>query len=273
MKVRDKLWMFACRAHENDTFLGKREHFFEEGVIKYSRITPAEGAFMLDIPNILMVCADGVPIPFSDDAYGYAESFCRMDRVVWSSVGSGGFRTGNEEAFICELAKRYHNIHGALLDDFLIRYPATDEGRESMKADLATIRQKLSGAPHPMELWVTLYTHQFGTLVPAFFDDIDTITLWTWNHEDLVDLKSNFEWLENKLPKQKKMLGIYLYDYPSGHILTNEEMELQCEYGLKLLKEGRIDGMIFCANCVMGVQLESEYWLRNWIAQVKNIDL
>jgi hypothetical protein len=50
-------------------------------------------------------------------------------------------------------------------------------------------------------------------------------------------------------------------------------MQLQCEYGLSLLKEKRIDGMIFLTNCVMGVGLPSEYWLRNWIDQVKNMEL
>ena len=55
--------------------------------------------------------------------------------------------------------------------------------------------------------------------------------------------------------------------------LLNEYMELQCEYGLKLLREGRADGLIFLTNCVMGVGLPSEYWLRDWIDRVKNIEL
>ena len=76
--------MFGVRAHDDDNFLGKRADIGsnKEDVIKWSRITPAEGAFMLDIPNILMVNSDGVPAPFSDDAYGYMESFCRK-RLMW----------------------------------------------------------------------------------------------------------------------------------------------------------------------------------------------
>ena len=27
-----------------------------------------------------------IPAPYSNDAYGYAESFCRMDRVIWSAI-------------------------------------------------------------------------------------------------------------------------------------------------------------------------------------------
>jgi hypothetical protein len=37
------------------------------------------------------VNSDGIPVPFSADAYGYAESFCRMKKVLWSITGSGGF--------------------------------------------------------------------------------------------------------------------------------------------------------------------------------------
>lgn len=271
--VRDKLWMFGVRAHDDDNFLGKRKDFGYEGVIKWSRITPAEGAFMLDIPNVLMVNSDGVPAPYSDDAYGYMESFCRMDRVLWSSIGSGGFRAGNEEAFIVELANRYPNVCGTMLDDFFLRYPDTKEGKAAMKAELKEMRRKLSVAPRPMEIWVTLYTHQFATLDPECLEDVDGISLWTWEHDELAQLEENFYILEEKLPKQKKLLGVYLYDYPSGHVLTDEEMEHQCGFGLKMLQEGRIDGILFCDNCVMGVRLESEFWLRDWINKVKNIQL
>ena len=31
--------------------------------------------------------------------------------------------------------------------------------------------------------------------------------------------------------------------------------------------------MIFCDNNVMGVGLQSEYWLRNWIDKVGDIEL
>ena len=101
MKVRDKLWLFCSRAHDDDVWLGKS---FENRFTRWSRITPAEGAAMLDVPNVIMVGSDGVPAPYSAEAYGYMESFCRMKNVVWSIVGSGGFRAGNEEKFVCDFS-------------------------------------------------------------------------------------------------------------------------------------------------------------------------
>ena len=104
MKIRDKFWLFASRAHDDDIWLGKSTN---DRLTRWSRITPAEGALMLGVPNVIMIGSDGDPAPFSAEAYGYMESFCRMKEVVWSITGSGGFRTGNEERFICELAKKY----------------------------------------------------------------------------------------------------------------------------------------------------------------------
>ena len=88
-RVRDKFWMFGVKAHQDDVWFYRKKNDRE---LWKSRITPTEGAHMLDIPNMIMVNCDGDPAPYSDEAYGYAESFCRMDKVLWSSAGSGGFR-------------------------------------------------------------------------------------------------------------------------------------------------------------------------------------
>ena len=42
---------------------------------------------------------------------------------------------------------------------------------------------------------------------------------------------------------------------------------------LKMVLEKRAEGIIFLTNCVMGVGLPSDYWLRDWIDRVKNIEL
>ena len=64
-------------------------------------------------------------------------------------------------------------------------------------------------------------------------------------------------------------MGIYMFDFPTGMPVPLELMEHQCELGLKLIREGRLDGMILEANSVMGVGLPSELWLRKWLDKVK----
>jgi hypothetical protein len=92
---------------------------------------------------------------------------------------------------------------------------------------------------------------------------------------DVVDLQTRHRpaAIEDKYKGKKILLGIYLYDFYNRRPVSNEMMELQCNYALELLKEGRIDGMIFEANSTMGVQLPSEYWLRDWIKQVKYTEI
>ena len=270
MKVRDKLWLFASRAHDDDIWLGKS---MEDRFTRWSRITPAEGAAMLDVPNVIMVGSDGDPAPFSAEAYGYMESFCRMQNVVWSITGSAGFRTGNEEKFICELAKRYPNVTGAFADDFL-GAGQTEGMTAAEKGDMVrSIRDTLAAAPRPISMWLTVYTRDLNTLDREVYGLFDKLSLWTWEYPELEKLEENFQKLEDRFPDRGKYLGIYMYDYPSGTPVPERYMALQCEYGLRLLREGRIEGMIFLTNCVMGVGLPSEYWLREWIDRVKDIEL
>ena len=102
---------------------------------------------------------------------------------------------------------------------------------------------------------------------------IDGLTLWTWNCSELPLLEERFCRIEESFPDQKKLLGIYMYDFPAKSPVPTELMEHQCELGLRLMKEGRLDGMIFEANSVMGVGLSSELWLREWMEKVKNTEI
>ena len=263
--ARDKFWIFGVRAHQDDIWLGKAR---EDRAYCRSRITPAEAALMLDVPNMLMINCDGEPVPFSTTAYGYAESFCRMRKVLWGATGSGGFRVGNEEKFICDLAEKYPNIGGAFMDDFFGKFRGKPDAAEQAEALLREIRGGLDKACRPMELYVVWYTHEFE-VDPRLLGYIDGLTLWTWNCAELVQLEERFGRIEQSFPKQKKLFGIYMYDFPSGKPVPVELMELQCELGLRLMREGRLDGMIFEANSVMGVGLPSELWLRRWLEEKK----
>lgn len=269
--MRDKLWIFGVRAHQDDIWLFNSPEVTK--TIPTSRITPAEAALMLDVPNVLMLNCDGVPAPFSDDAYGYMESFCRMKNVLWNSTGSGGFRVGNEEAFICELANRYPNVTGTYLDDLFLRFSAEADSKEKCSAFLAEVREKLDRAPRRMDIYATWYTHDIDSLEPKIMDYIDGLALWTWKSEELPLLEERLNKIAEAFPKQKKLLGIYFYDFNSRKPVPVELMKHQCETGLRLLKEGKIDGMIFEANSTMGVRLPSELWLREWLEEVKYTEI
>ena len=265
--AKDKFWIFGVRAHQDDGWIGtnyaQRRHY----QLRTSRITPTEAAHMLDVNNMLLINCDGIPVPFSEEAYGYAESFCRMDRVFWGASGSDGFVVGNEADFICRLAEDYPNICGAFLDDFF--------SKDDAEQVISGVRETLDKAPRPMEIYTTWYPQKEGEdktseLIKKY---VDGLTIWTWNSDDLVHLEEVFEKAEKDFPDKKKLLGIYMYDFPNARPLTDEQMAHQCNLGLKWLKEGRLDGMIFEANSVMGVRFPSEMWLRKWIEEVKYTEI
>ncbi len=273
--VRDKFYFFGSRAHDDDIYFGvpgrNRTH-------TWSRISPAEGAHMLGVPNMILVSSDGDPVPFSSEAYCYMESFCRMKNVLWSVVGSCGFRSVREEEFICELAEKYPNVTGAYIDDMFVGDDLfgdgkTDSREEEFTQKIIDIRNKLNKSSRPLELWATCYVKDVEKFSAKMYDPIDVIAVWNMNTDDITKLEEDIQTYEKLLPQKRKVLGIYLYDYKKGASVSKELMEIQCEKGLKWLKEGRIEGMVFLTNCVMGIGLESEYWLRDWIDKVGDEEL
>lgn len=272
--ARDKFWLFGVRAHQDDCWFGPCTKKETRRKFQYSRITPAEGAFILDIPNVIMVVCDGEPANFSHDAYGYAESFYRMKQVQWSVTGSDGFCSGNEEAFICKLAEDYPNITGIYLDDFFgspeMKASGSQEEIDRLaKEKLEQISKNLEAAPRPLDIHMVYYTRNMGESDPSVFDKVTTLSMWTWRSEELPLLQEKFETMESWFPDKKKMIGIYMFDFPAGRSIPIELMEHQCNFALQMLKEGRIDGIIFEANSTMGMRMESELWLRQWIEKHK----
>ena len=272
--ARDKFWMFGVRAHQDDKWLmpavqgTKTPHFYD------SRITPAEGALLLDTPNMLMVVCDHEPAPYSKNAIGYMESFYRMNKVLWGANRMGKLNE-YELGFILELAEKYPNLSGVFMDDvssILRKKSIPEEEKPRLFLEmLVKTKDILSRASRPLESYITWYWHEDP--VPGMMDYIDGVSLWTWDSNELPLLKERFESAESKLKDTKIMLGIYMYDFKNRKPVSLEHMELQCNYALDLLKEGRIDGIIFEANSVMGVNLPSEHWLREWVDKVKYTEI
>jgi len=108
--VRDRLWIFCCAANSDFPSMQRR-----------SVMTPAEGAFFLGVPNIIMVQSSTTEAkygrlepPFAQHMYALRP----LKRVVWSVVGSGGFSDPKETAEVLDLAKTQPSFVGAMLDDF-----------------------------------------------------------------------------------------------------------------------------------------------------------
>ena len=271
--ARDKFWMFGVRPHQDDTWLmpavqgTKTEHFY------HSRISPAEGAFILDIPNMMMIPCDFDPAPFSKNAIGYMESFYPMEQVFWGACRMGVYNE-NDLNFILQLAKKYPKLKGVFLDDVsssLRKIESYEERCRVCNDLLSRTKQHLAKAGRPLETTITWYWHEDP--LPGMLEHVDGFSFWTWDSTELPLLQQRFECCEEKYVGKKIYIGIYMYDFKNRKPVPNDLMAYQCSYALELLKAGRIAGIICEANSVMGVNLPSERWLREWIKTAKYTEI
>jgi hypothetical protein len=150
------------------------------------------------------------------------------------------------------------------MDDFFNR---DGSGRLSVE-ELKALRDQLVIAGRRRDLYVVLYSHQLELPVGPSLAYCDKITFWTWRSEDLEHLEENFRRLEELAPDHGKLLGCYMWDFGNRAPMPMERMKKQCDLGLRWLREGRIEGMVFLANTVADLDLESVEWTRTWIAAV-----
>jgi hypothetical protein len=250
--VRDAFWVWTHVAGA---------HNREWNLPRPSRMTPAEGALYLGVPNLLFIRYEDEPqMPFDP----YAISFRPFQRVVWSLTGAGGLTSEEERKQVLDLATRYPNIVGFIMDDFF-----HDDGSGALSPEqLEELQSRLVIQRRKHDLYVVLYQHQLDFPVEQHLAYCDKITFWTWKSEDLRDLVRNFERLEKLAHTHGKLLGCYLWDYGNRAPMPLDRMKLQCRQGLSWLEEGRIEGMIFLASNVCDLDLESVEYTRRWIAEV-----
>jgi hypothetical protein len=271
--ARDHFWIFTVNAGMNDDRLG------DGGVLGGSRMTPTEGAFFLGVANLIFVRENNSPPQPMHQKWRtktsyeqFSIAFMPLKRVIWSVVGSGGAVQGDEVANILDLARKYRNITGVYLDDFFLSNGKSAKSIEQLKAD----RERLRIDGRRLESWLTLYTRELDPNhkdrrkldlpIETYLDTFDVITMWTWNSDELVDLEANLGRLETAAPHSRKALGCYIWDFYNRKPVAIDAMKHQCDTGLRWMKQGKIQEMVFLANTVLDVGLEVADWTRAWIA-------
>jgi hypothetical protein len=257
--VRDRLWLWGHQeGSHNATFR----------LPAPSRMTPAEAAYYLGIPNLLMVGFGGKPEPpFTQ----YARSLAPLTQVVWSIIGDSSSVRNDQHSdleAVLALAAETSNVSGVIMDDFFC--PPTPDGpigRRSVE-ELRGFHDRLHAGASPLDLWVVLYQHDLARPVAPYLAECDVITLWTWEPAELDNLAQTLAHLEALAPTKRMVLGCYLWDYHAETEIPLARMQRQCERGLEWLEAGRIGGLIFLASCICDLGLTTVDWTRQWIAQV-----
>ena len=274
--VRDHLWMWGHPAGSYDTARDKTQWpFTDYGFPKTSRMTPAEGALYLGIPNVIFVRYNGRPLPGGFERY--AMTLSPFKRVVWS-LNIAPRRKGpvhmrwtavdeEEHETVRRLFEKYPNFAGVILDDYFKttgrEITSPGPGREiSGPAAVMKLKETFGRA----QFWDVMYTVDIEATDKEHLALMDVLTLWTRNDEDLLNLEESFAKADRLIPEKPRVLGCYMWDYLGDkRPIPLALMKHQCESALRWLKAGRIQGMIFCASSMCDMDIEAVEWVRRWI--------
>jgi len=246
--LRDRLWLWCHNAgvYNRIKSLGDTSDF-----------TPVEAATYLGIHNLLMVVYGGQPTPpFAP----IQKKFTPFDRVVWSLIGDAGSKHQDPTADLQEvlaLHRQFPNVVGGIMDDFFQRGDTFD---------LADISRRMRAEKLP--LWVVVYTHELDR--PDLQEKLelcDVIAFWTWHAKHLPQLPENMARLKAMAPRHKIALGCYLWDFGDGNTLSVDQMRFQCDLGLQYLRDKTINDMIILGSPLVGMNLPTMDWTRDWIRQ------
>ncbi|OQA82391.1 MAG: hypothetical protein BWY31_03208 [Lentisphaerae bacterium ADurb.Bin242] len=263
MKFKDRLWIWGQNAGSHHRVPG----FRLPGV---NRMESREGCEYLGIPNCCRVVLPAGPEPPFDRE---SEKLASLRSVVWSAVGACGVsrndRDGSDLDEVLRQAELFPNVSGAVLDDFFASSETLASGgplvRHSLES-LKTMRDRLHSFPkRKLDLWLVWYDYQLDYPVEDYVDCCDVITHWTWNASELPRLEKNLAKARELAPGKRCFAGVYMWDYGAGKPMTVEEMRHQCGICCDWIRAGKLDGMIFCSNCIADLGLEAVEWAKKWI--------
>jgi hypothetical protein len=253
--VHDCLWLWSHVA-------GSYNGMF--GLPGKSRMTPAEAAFYMGIPNVFMLHREGTPEPPLEQ---FALAFEPLRDVVWGIVGDSGTTNEKEREMVLNLALHTPKISGVVMDDFF-RKPKDGQVSALTLDQVREMKQRLHPSGKRLDLWVVLYEHQLDQPLTEYLALCDYVQLWTWYGQNLTGLRTNFEKARKLSSGAKMALGIYWWDFGNQKPLTMDLMKSQCETALQLLKQGQVEALVFCGSWLCDRGLETVAWTRKWIQDV-----
>ena len=129
--------------------------------------------------------------------------------------------------------------------------------------------QQISRTMHDagLPLWIVLYDHDLAR--PNLAEELqwcDVVSFWTWDCANLKHLEENMARVKAVAPDKAVALGCYLWNFNLTGLLTCDHMNLQCEQGRRWLHDGTIDEMILLGSPLVGMNLPTLEWTRDWIA-------
>ena len=261
-ELQERLWLWGQSPDAH------WEHNNKYNLPGHSRMSAVEGLMYFDIPNICRVRMMGHPMPPYDQ-----ESIAMRPakQVVWSLLGAGGepvTEWGDMEEVIRQ-AKIFPNITGGVFDDFFLAHRIAHYTPER----LAEMKRKMAEeAGRPLDLWVVCYEDKLDNIpnIESYLCEFDVITYWTWKGRELPRIEQNLARIREMAPNARILCGCYMWNYGEQCALTREQMEYQTDLYLRLMKQGTIEGIVVCSNCIADLGIENVEFMREWIDEHKH---
>lgn len=273
MKLVEKLWLWG-HGRQCDNIKGQKVNF--RGRPGISCVSTAEAARIMGISNICRIVVEPAEQPPYDEEI---EEAADMRQIVWSILGSGVMDSRNDLEEVIRLAKKYPNIVGGIMDDF---FP----GANNQKAKIYTpevlrdFRKKLHNeAGRELDLWIVVYNWDVNYETNPYFDfdyknfqvkpyldECDVATLWMYDAEELPKLEETYTKMRAVWGYDRPLYaGCYMWNFPKAKPISRELMELQLDTYYQWLKEGKIEGIIFCHNYLVDLDIDAIYQVKEWI--------
>jgi len=245
MKLRERFWLWG---HPE----GRYNH--EYGNEQESRMTPMEGCLYLGIKNTFMV-----PVGINVNRRQYNKSFKTLRHVGWEC-----FKAGEDptilEPLIAEAAD-FPNINCVVFDDFFCGDRHNNVKIETLEA----IQKRLkTNEVRPLDMWMVLYTMQFGLndpardeMVASYIKPFDGIIMWTWKECDVPLIPEKYEVFKKMTPNNRRMFGCYLWNFGERKPATREAVLWQLDWYYEKIKAGEAEGVVLHTNTMADLDLDA----------------
>ena len=240
---------------------GHLEASHNQAVKQECSMTPEEFSVEYGVPNAFIVSYAGNITPPFD---ALAERLSCLQEIKWSILGDAGTPLPEAELAyteeIIELAKKYPNVTGGMIDDFY--------SPKRLERFTPTVLQKMQKklSENGLDFWAVLYeVHIAEENLKEYYDCFDGITYWIWKQEHIDDLDNYLEQFFMRFSDKRKMLGIYIWDYARLVPMEQERFKKQLEKYVTLLEENKVEGLIICSGCAGDANLETNYFLKDYL--------
>ena len=255
--LKDKLWNWGHLEGSHNKCTGLE-----------CSMTPEKFAEEYGIKKAFIVSYGGnIQPPFCD----IAQRFSSLSEIKLSVLGDASTPLPEAELGctedVCLVAKSSYNITGGIVDDFF--------SPKRTERFTPTVLKKMKNALNSdgLDFWCVLYKGDLDKNIVEHLECFDGVTFWLWESESIREIDDIIPRVKEKVRGKKLMLGIYLWDYAKSKEMPEELFTAQLDKYFEMLKEGDIDGVVFCSSTVGDAPLRTNIILKEYIHRFGNLEI